>query len=638
MRPHISTIRFLALVTALFASLSWCAEQPAVELVNPTATPVRPSTKAAIDKDELLGHIQFLSSGDLRGREAGTPDQLKAAAYVADEFKRYGLEPYGDEVDGKRGYFQTFSMTTSKGASNECALKLKSKDGEKSFSLHKDFSPFPAGEKRGVADGGVVFAGYGIVAPELNYDDFGPIDLAGKWALILRYEPQERDPQSKFSGTELTKHSALNAKILNCALRRAAGVLIVTGPAGREKEPEKMTDSSGPLIGDFKIPVFQITRATADALLAPIHKTIGDLQAGIDKDLTIQSCAVEGAQLSGVSQLTLEPKKTSNIIARLVGKDAKLKDEYVVIGAHCDHVGMGAMGSMLGKEGRGKMHPGADDNASGTAGLLEIAQYFASLKPEERPARSILFMAFSGEEEGLLGSYYYLKNPEVPVKETIAMLNLDMIGRSLNGAIQVAGIGTSKGFKDLVQKYTSSAKFASDPGTKVHLGSSGSGPSDHAAFCESKIPVLFFFTGLHPDYHRPSDTWDKINAPMAAEVADLAREILADIANNPVRPEFAGATQPGFLGVAADTKQQAKGYWVGQVVAGSPAEAAGLKAGDQITVLNGQTLSNAMDLSMGLIDFCPGDVVDLSITRGGEKLELKVKLGSRKADAAKPKG
>lgn len=635
MRPPISKIQFSA-VALLLASFVWSAET----LQNPTATPVRPSTKAAIDKDELLGHIQFLSSGELRGREAGTPDQLKAAAYVADEFKRFGLEPYGDEVDGVRTYFQTFSMTTSKGASNECALKLKIDGSEKSFSLHKEFAPFPAGDKRGAADAGVVFAGYGIVAPELNYDDFGTLDIAGKWALILRFEPQEGDPQSKFGGKDHTRHAALNAKILNCALRRAAGVLIVTGPAGHEKEDEKLTDSTGALIGDFTIPVFQINRATADAILAPTHKTITQLQSDIDKDLSFQSRVIEGAQLNGISQLHLEPKKTSNIIARLPGKDAKLKGEYTVVGAHCDHVGMGAMGSMLGKEGKGKMHPGADDNASGTAGLLEIAQYFASLKPEERPARSILFMAFTGEEEGLLGSSYYLKHPLVPIKDTIAMLNLDMIGRSANGAFQVAGVGTAKGFKDLVQKFTRDAKFASDPGMKVHLGSSGSGPSDHASFCEKKIPVLFFFTGLHPDYHRPSDTWDRINAPVAASVADLARQILFDIADNPVRPEFAGNTQPGFLGVAADTKQAAKGYIVSSIVAGSPAEEAGLKVGDQITVLNGQALTTPMDLSMGLIDFSPGDMVDLSVARGNEKLELKVKLGTRKADPAKekPKG
>ena len=611
------------------------AESAVAETVtNPTATPVRPSTKAQIDKGELLGHIQYLASPELRGREAGTPDQLKAAGYIAGEFKRYGLEPFGvPESAGAspvtpdaelNAYFQTFSMSSAKGAANTCNLKLKSGDTDKIFKLHKDFAPFPMGTAKSSADGGVVFAGYGIMAPEIPYDDFSSVDLSGKWALLLRYQPQESDPAGKFGGKNYTRHAGLVPKIYNCVMRRAVGVLIVTPPVGHEKDSDKLTSGSGPIMGEFAIPVFQISRETADAILASSGKTVKDLQASIDLDLKNQSFAIEKTQLEGLSEIKIDQKSTTNIIAKLPGRDEKLKDEYVVIGAHCDHVGLGNENSLLGNAGKGKLHPGADDNASGTAGLLEIAQYFGSLKPDARPKRSILFMSFSGEEEGLLGSQYYLNHPKFALHEIVAMLNLDMIGRSADGGVQVAGVGSSKGFKDLVTKY-------GDEHIKLHLGSGGSGPSDHASFFEKKIPVLFFSTGVHADYHRPTDTWDKINAPIAAAVSQLASKILADIADSPTRPDFKDAGPPGFLGVSPDTKQtQAKGYPVGSVVANSPAAEAGIKTGDVIVALNGQSLTLPMDLMISLIDYNSGDVVDLSLARHDERIEVKVKLGERK--------
>ena len=604
------------------------------EETNPTGHPVRPSQKSQIDKDELLGHIQYLASPELRGRDAGTPDQLKAAAYIADEFLRYGLEPFGDvppvtaeapPQTAQSGFFQNFSLSESKGAGAGSKLVLNVGGKDKVFLLHQDFVPLPAGVPSASAQAGVVFAGYGIIAPEIPYDDFSTVDLKRKWVLILRYQPQENDAKGKFGGKNYTRHAGLAVKILNCVMRHAAGVLIVAGPAGHENEPEKLDRGTGPLLGEFTLPVLQITRAVADQILAPSGKTIAALQSAIDADLSAQSFVINDARVEGIAKLNMDRKITSNVIAKLSGRDEKLKGEYVIVGAHCDHVGMGYHDSLWGKEGRGKIHPGADDNASGTAGLLEIAQYYGSLKPEERPRRSILFMAFSGEEEGLLGSLFYLNHPEAPVSNTVAMLNMDMIGRSANGGVQVAGIGTGKGFKDLVTKY------GKDSGLKVYLGSSGNGPSDHASFTERKIPVLFFSTGLHPDYHRPTDTWDKINAPVAAEVAELTSKILFDLADNPARPEFTDGSARGFLGISPDMRQlKNKGYPVGQVIAGSPAAEAGLKPGDVITGLNGQELTTAMDLLMSLIDFGPGDPLDLSVMRGEDKFELEVKLTGRK--------
>ena len=315
------------------------------------------------------------------------------------------------------------------------------------------------------------------------------------------------------------------------------------------------------------------------------------------------------------------------------GRDPELKQEVIILGAHSDHVGIGRFGSLLGREGVGKLHPGADDNASGTAGLLEIAQFFGSLKPEERPRRSILFMSFSGEEKGLLGSVFYTKHPLVPLKDTPVMLNMDMIGRSEDGSVQIAGLGSGTLLKEVVQQR------ARETTLKIYFGSSGSGPSDHASFFHAGVPVLFFFTGLHPDYHRPSDTWDKIDARTAERVAMLARNILKDLADRADRPKFMKASQQGYLGVGPNhtAMRDAPGYPVGSVQPGSPADQAGLQAGDLIVGVNGRKISQAMELPMSLLDFGPGDEVEMEFKRGQEVRKAKAVLTGRGGEAPAPR-
>ncbi|MBI3830744.1 MAG: M28 family peptidase [Planctomycetes bacterium] len=599
---------------------------PTATVSNPTATPIRPSVKAEIDKGELLGHIQFLASEELRGREAGTPDQLKAAEYIAAEFKRYGLAPFGDEKDGQRTYFQEFNLPASKGLGEHNALTMKLEEKETVFEVRKHFAPFSFSKAKAQAQGGVAFAGYGIVAPEYGYDDFKNLNLEGKWALILRYEPQEQDPASKFAGKEMTRHAGLPMKISQCAKHKAVGVLIVTGPKGHEKEPEQLTDGSGPVDEGASIPAFQITREAANAILDSSKKTLGDLQGEIDKDLACHSFALKDVTLTGSAELDVEPRPTRNILAFLEGSDEKLKSEYVILGAHSDHVGLGKSGSLLGPAGVGKIHPGADDNASGTAGLLEIAQNLAALKPAERPKRAVILIAFSGEEKGLLGSAYYVLHPKAPLKDTVAMVNLDMIGRSEDGGLQITGLGSAKGMTEIVKAATA--------GTSLHiaLGSGGDGPSDHATFYHAGLPVLFFFTGIHPDYHRPTDTWEKINAPVAEQTAAIAEKALIALADLPARLEYVNGGPKAYMGVGADhvRERNTQGYPIGSVAPGSPADEAGLKVGDTISHINGQRLSQPMDLFMTLIDFGPGDTIDLTVKRGDEKLALKVHLAERK--------
>ena len=592
----------------------------------PSVSPVRPAAEPAIQAAELLGHIQHLASPEMKGREAGTDGEKMATAYIAGEFERFGLEPLGDAVQDRRTFLQHFSLARANGVGPKTSLTLAAEGKEVSFSYQqKQCSAFPMHGGVLEAEGDVAFAGYGIHAPELTYDDFAGLDLAGKWALILRYEPQEKDPQSRFSGTAYTQHAALQAKVENCLSRKAVGVLIVTGPAGREKEAPKLSDGKGIIFGGVAGPVLDVTRETADRILSAAGRTSAELQAALDKDLANHSFVVAGVKLRGTAEIVQDKElKMANVVARLPGRDPQLKEEALVIGAHHDHLGMGAFGSTAGKAGRGQIHPGADDNASGTAGVLEIAQSLAALKPDERPRRSIVFVTFSGEEKGLLGSGCYVRQPPVPLSRTIGMINLDMIGRSPDGSFAIAGLGTAKELKDIVRG------ALQDAGLRPRLSPSIGGGSDHVHFYSQQLPVLFVFTSLTRDYHKPTDTWDKINAPVAEGIAKTVCRIARAWADRPERVEFAKAPAGGFMGIGLDAKREKEqGYAVGQVASKSPAEQAGLKAGDLISALNGKELTGPQDLSMGLLDFGPGDKVTLTVKRGTETLTIVVTLAQR---------
>jgi len=622
MRSRVAWILFLCCALWFTTERAQAATNDDAEKHNPTAEPVK-ADKPEIDKGELLGHIKYLSSPELRGREAGTPDQLKAAEYIANEFKRYGLEPYGTpakEEGAARGYYQDFNLPISKGPAKDTALKITIDGKEEDLELNKHFVPVPAGTKPVKATGEVAFAGYGIASGK--YDDFAGLDLEGKWALVLRYEPQEKNPH----GNKITKDSFLGTKIQQCFLHGAVGVLIVTGPEGHEEEgDEAFIETKGPLVGEFKGPVFSLKRAAVRKLFANTKESLAELQRGIDKDLKPHSMILKDVKLSGLWSMEIDPGMTRNIVARLEGRDPELKKEYVIVGAHSDHVGDGRFGSTWGKRGAGQIHPGADDNASGTAGVLEIAQYFASLKGDARPKRSILFICFSGEEKGLLGSIYNVQHPLVPLADTVAMLNLDMIGRSKDGSVQLLGLGTSPGFRDLIHKENK------DSDLKLREGSGGEGPSDHDSYYKAKIPVLFFFTGTHPDYHNPGDTWDRINAPVAEAVAKLAAKAAQDIADLAERPKFADAPSNGWLGIAPDQAADQKGYVIARVSPNSPADKAGLQDGDVIVEMNAQPIDNMMDLMMNLIGYAAGDEIELKVTHGTKSQVKKLVLGERPA-------
>jgi hypothetical protein len=311
------------------------------------------------------------------------------------------------------------------------------------------------------------------------------------------------------------------------------------------------------------------------------------------------------------------------------GSDPKLKDEYLVIGAHYDHLGLGGAGSLV--PDTVAVHHGADDNASGTAGVLELAQAFESQK--SAPRRSILFMSFGAEEEGDLGSDYFVKHPLVPLQKIVGMINLDEVGREKDSTLIVYGTGTSPLWDSLLTKFNTPKQF------NLKLNPEGFGPSDHASFYAKDIPVLFFFTGVHEDYHKPSDTWDKINAEGEQSILEFVEKIAYDVADREEKPLFTKADSPRqmggnaglrvYFGTIPDYAEQVNGVKISAVRKGSPAEKARVMGGDIIVKLGGKTIKNIYDYTYALQDLKPGDEVELTVKRGDKMIQLKGVLGRR---------
>jgi len=575
----------------------------------------------AITAQEIFDHVKYLASDKLQGRRAGTEGADRAARYISQEFERYGLQAVGDN----RSYFQSFDFVSGVQLGKKNALVLNVHGRQRRYAVQRDFLPL-AFSSNGQAQGLVVFAGYGLSAPDLQYDDYANLDVAGKTVLLLRFTPEGNDPHSKYY-----KFAPLRYKTMKAREKGARAVLFVTGPENPE-ETELVRLKYDRAFGDVGIPVATVRRAVAEEILRAAGQSLAALQKQIDSTKTPHSLVIPNLQAMIETDLVQQRAKTSNVLGYLQGSDPALKNEAVVVGAHYDHLGLGGEGSLAPKE-EGQVHNGADDNASGTAGLLELAEAFAAKRDSLK--RSLLFVAFAGEEEGLLGSSYYVKHPVVPLEQTVAMINLDMIGRPKpDSTLIVYGAGSSPAWKELLEKYNLNHHF------KLKLNQSGYGPSDHSSFYGKNIPVLFFFTGLHDDYHKPSDDYDKINAQGEAKIVDFVYSLVKEIVVEPPRPPFAkvsGETAPRegradlrvYLGTIPDFGEEVEGVKLSGVREGSPAEKAGLRAGDIIIGLGDKTIRNLYDYTYALQEYRPGDVVELSVLREGERVRVLVTLGRR---------
>ena len=486
------------------------------------------ASAAQVDPKKYLEHIKYLASDELKGRGSGTPELEKAAAYIADQFRAFGLRP-----PGAGGYLQPLTVTVNAHLGSRNHLSYRSaQQPPQDLALETDFQPFNFSSSQSVR-GPVVFVGYGITAPEYHYDDYAGVNVQGKIVLLLRHEPQEFDEHSVFAGRVYTLHSQFPSKAANARLHGASAVILINDTPNHPGEIDGF-ESFGSTVGppNAGLPFVQVKAAVAEGWLASASRDLQDITAQIDKSLRPRSFALSGdLQVSIESDVEGEVRTVHNVAAYLPGATP----EYVILGAHYDHLGLGAQYSMAPTE-IGSIHHGADDNASGTAGVLELARHFAA-RPRAR--RGVLFLTFASEELGLLGSSFYVSHPELPLDQAVAMMNLDMIGRIREGKVFVGGSGAGSAFKDLV------ARLAPHP--SLHLEFSGQGDygsSDHTSFTTKQVPVLFFFSGLHADYHRPSDTWDKIDAAQAAQLLNLIADLTTHLVEAPARPQLARVAEP----------------------------------------------------------------------------------------------
>lgn len=576
--------------------------------------------------EAYLDNVKFLASEKLKGRGTGTKELDIAAGYIEKKFKSFGLKP----VPGAANFGQNFTVTTRARLGPGNRLQYTIGNETKALKSSKDFVAFNFSEN-GKASGQVVFVGYGITAPEYGYDDYGGVDVKGRIALVLRQEPQEFDEKSKFEGKAYTAHSQLQNKAVNAKIHGAKGVIFMNTLFNRQNADDKLElfgRAAGP--GNSGIPFIQIRAEETNKWFENAGKSLKTLCETIDKDLAPQSFAFpEALKLDLAVDIQRLSRTVHNVAAYLAGDT----DEYVVIGAHYDHLGMGEQFS-LGTPG--KTHPGADDNASGTSGVIELARYFSKQKKQKR---GMMFLAFAGEELGLLGSAHYVSNPYMPLNKAVAMINMDMIGRIRDGKVFLAGSGTGSSFKSMIGELT--PKYTD---FKIDLSeTAGYGSSDHTSFTTKQVPVLFFFSGLHGDYHKPSDTWDKIDSKGAVQLLDLVGDIAERLVNGAERPQYVRVEPPQmrvgssgggsgygpYFGSIPDFAEPPTGVRFADVRAGSPAEKGGLKGGDIMIEFDGKKVGNLQDYTYLLRQKKPGDEVVVKYLRNGETMETKVTLTKR---------
>lgn len=500
-----------------------------VALVSVSANAADPAP-SAIRAEALLDHIRTLSADDMRGRGNGSPELRRAGDYVAEQFRAAGLEPAGEAA----GWFQPFELVAGLTVGEGNAITVHHKGRAIALTLGASYYPLAA-PASDVTDGPsanfeglpLVFAGYGLHVPTAGYDDYARVDVAGKAVLIFSHEPQERNTSSLLNGSRPVPQTTLQAKASLAKQKGAKVLLVVSDPSHQTDQADYKLFDADPDAEAHDIPVLRVRRTEMQPLLDAFG--LDAVARRIDSDLVPRSQALTGASVDYVEHLAKNRQVVRNVVGVLRGHDPALAREAVVIGAHYDHVGIGGRLSVSPAR-TGEIHNGADDNASGTASIIEIAR--AAAGQRARFARSLVFVAFAGEERGLLGSAHYVSHPVIPIADTVTMLNLDMVGRS-RGSVDVSGLDDAPSIEDDL----TGAVAATAP-IRIKRQGPGAGRSDDWNFHAKRVPAINFFTGFHDDYHRPSDDWEKIDATGTQRVASLALELAARLAARPARPAF----------------------------------------------------------------------------------------------------
>ncbi len=466
------------------------------------------------DTGSISQNVAVLAADSFKGRKAPGPELDKAAEYIANQLTRPGMQLF------QQTGFQVFNLCT-RDLGSENSLEITNSNGNHTYLLKEDFTPFEQTPDTDVK-APLVFAGYGISAPEFHYDDYEGLDVNGKIVLCFRNEPMSGDTLRKFSDAGSQNYSSLETKMQTAMMKGAAGMLIVNEPAQFKNLRARgfpwpslskiiPREAQSPTLCDpqqKRIPVIHVGTEVIKTLFGTVD-SLRAIQKQLDTSLQPASFPVD-ATVQIKADIRTFPIPTRNVIAWIEGSDSLLKNEVLVIGAHYDHIG--AM--KAAKDNSDSIYNGADDNASGTAGLIAVADAFA--KVEQKPARTVVFVAFSAEEKGLLGSSWFVNHPPFPEKKIIAMLNMDMIGRNADHLLWLVGTRESPDIARIVKRLNKKTGF-----TLLYEKGGLIGGSDHYSFYSKDIPFMFFFSGFHDDYHQTGDEAEKINIPKLARVARL---------------------------------------------------------------------------------------------------------------------
>jgi hypothetical protein len=614
-------------MVCVLAAMPLVAVEPKAESAN----------AAAIEStDRLRKDLAYLASEELAGRCTGSVEIDKAADFIAAEFRKAGLQPAG--TDGT--WFQPFTFNYGAGKlGTPIALTITHAGESKPLKYASEFTPVGL-SPTGKADAGIVFVGFGMELAEPAFNEYEGIEVKGKIVVVLRRAPKWDSKDNPYQQGENATAASLIAKADLAAKKGAVGILFVND-ATLAKDKDELLEYRRDLLGTTaKIPAAMIQRTTLKTWLKDAGKDLAAIEEAL-ADGKPQSLAF--ANVSAKLEVTIARPviAAKNVVGTLPGS-GPLADEVIVIGAHYDHVGRNEhSNSAAGLSAKGKIHYGADDNGSGTVGLIELARRFGGMK--NRQGRRIVFVAFTGEELGLFGSKEYVNKPAFPLDKTAFMLNMDMIGRSKilddNGAkkdrLVIYGHGTADGLEKIVDNANAIYNF------KLFKVPGGTGPSDHDSFYKKKIPVLFFFTGTHPDYHKPTDTPDKINYDAMKKVVDMVETFTHHFATTLDRPKYA-SVKGGWedptddrpkrtrgnmprLGITpGNYGEEDKGVLVDEVADGRAAMKGGVKAGDLIIEIAGKEVKNMDGYMAAMTAQKAGTEIEIVVLRGKDKVKLKV--------------
>ena len=621
------------------AALDALAKSPK-RAVNPEpAKPAAPAKAAqaeagkydsAISTNDLKAQVGWLAAPEREGRMTGTPGAKASADWAADYFKAIGLKPLGESFSAPFEFDAGVKLVEG---NNTFTI---TKDGSQPSTLNPQLFRPIAFSDSGEAEGEVVFAGYGLSVPEEKgdrYNSYDGLEVKDKIVLLFRYVPEAVEPARR---AQLNRYAGLRYKAMMARERGAKAVLVVTGPNSPQAGELLPLTGDGALAGSGVLAV-SISGEAADALLEPGGKKLKDLQTGLDNENPHAEGGFVLPKVKVKLSVGLEhiKKQDRNVVAMLPVEGAT---ETILIGAHYDHLGLGNANSSMARAGEEKkVHAGADDNASGTAFVMELA---ADLAAEQKAhpgkfKRNILFALWSGEEIGIVGSAAFAEKPPLDLKNVAAYINADMVGRLRDNKLTVQGVGSSKVWRKLLEKRNVAAGFNLVLQDDPYL------PTDTTSLYPKRIPVLNFFTGAHEDYHRPTDTAEKLDYDGLARITTFAKNIIVDLASAPERPDFARVersdsggggreTLRAYLGTIPDYTTEVKGVKISGVRAGSPAEKGGLLGGDVIVEFGAQKIANIYDYTYSLDAVKIGTPVKVIVEREGKRVEVTVTPEARK--------